>query len=70
MNRVFFRDIQGNVFDVSKVIGLFAAPLEGEGELHYFTFVENIGQIEVKKSMFNELMNSLIIFDSTETSEG
>ena len=68
MNKLYFKDINGNVFSLEKLVGFIKD--ENEGEPHYLVLLDGVGTIEVEKSLFNELVGMVFILDKAEDSEG
>ena len=70
MNKLFFKDINGNVFSLEKIVGFIKET--GEiGDTHYLVFLEGVGTVEVDSQLFNELISMVIILDRQDhTSEG
>ena len=65
MNKLFFKDINGNVFSLEKIVGFIKET--GEiGDTHYLVFLEGVGTIEVDQMLFNELVSMVIILDRSD----
>ena len=64
MNKLFFRDVRGNIFALDKVVGFVCD--ETENETHYLAILEGVGSVEITSSMYNELSNMTIILENEE----
>lgn len=72
MDNLFFKDIRGNLWAVSKIIGFVRDTQltdEGKEEFHYFVILEGGMSTEITATLYNELLKSLITLEATELDE-
>ena len=72
MNNVFFKDLRGNYWAMSKVVGFvkdYGPVEEGNGEIHFLAILEGGMSTEINSVLYRELTGSLITLEAA-TSEG
>ena len=64
MDKVFFKDLRENYWDISKIMGLIKeiSP-ENEAEVQYIVVFEGGISTPVTKEMYNKLLDFLITID-------
>lgn len=70
MDKVFFKDLRENYWDISKVMGLIkeTSP-ENEAEVQYIVVFEGGISTPVTKEMYNKLLDFLITIDVVPQAE-
>lgn len=72
MDNLFFKDIRGNLWAVSKIIGFVKDPQpteDGKEEFHHLVILEGGMSTEITATLYAELLKSLITLEATELDE-
>ena len=70
MNKLFIKDIQGNLWSLDKVVGLVNQQNPEDGTTQYIIVMEGGMSAEISMGMYFKLVELLIVLEIEEDSEG
>ena len=70
MNKLFIKDVQGNLWSLDKVVGLVKQENPEDGEIQYIIVMEGGMSAMISMSMYYKLVELIIALEIEEDSEG